>query len=155
MNFTFIIIFFSNKLIETFQNVQVKYISNLNIMQFFTGVIGTCKLHFDIWGDSVNVASRMYSTAEPNKIQLTKKAKDVLQEEKWSSDCFSYRGKVFVKGKGHMDTFYFKEPSTSKCNWRLLIKWPIMIFSPYLCYGRKIIHSKHSNPTFFTVLANW
>ena len=81
-----------------------------------TGVIGTCKLHFDIWGDSVNVASRMYSTAEPNKIQLTEKAKDVLQEEKWDSDCFSYRGKVFVKGKGHMDTFYFKEPSSSKGN---------------------------------------
>ena len=100
------------------------------IVAFFfkSGVIGTSKLHFDIWGDSVNVASRMYSTAEPNRIQLTEKAKLLLEEEKWGwgsnsrvdeiaggegegrGSCFTYRGKVWVKGKGHMDTYYFKEP---------------------------------------------
>ena len=45
-----------------------------------------------------------------------------MKEEKWgreqlehsgifqAEDCFTYRGKVWVKGKGHMDTYYFKEP---------------------------------------------
>ena len=48
---------------------------------------------FDIWGDSVNVASRMYSTAEMNMCQVTEEAKKFLQiYSKWGKECFRKRG---------------------------------------------------------------
>ncbi|XP_064636296.1 adenylate cyclase type 9-like isoform X2 [Lineus longissimus] len=72
-----------------------------NTGEVTAGVIGTTKLLFDIWGDTVNVASRMYSTGCQWRIQVTK---DVSQQ---LSDMFEfeYRGPVFVKGKGDLETF--------------------------------------------------
>ncbi len=72
------------------------------------GVIGSSKLHFDIWGDAVNVSSRMYSTGDSNMLQMTEKTRDALIEAKWQPEKFVYRKKVFVKGKGDMETYYFK-----------------------------------------------
>lgn len=42
----------------------------LNIGPLTAGVIGTTKLYYDIWGDTVNIASRMYSTGVINRIQV-------------------------------------------------------------------------------------
>ncbi|XP_059143021.1 adenylate cyclase type 9-like isoform X2 [Physella acuta] len=66
-----------------------------------SGVIGTTKLLYDIWGDTVNIASRMYSTGEENRIQLPQSSVDLLS-------CmfdFTYRDEIFVKGKGMMKTY--------------------------------------------------
>lgn len=42
-----------------------------NIGPVTAGVIGTTKLYYDIWGDTVNIASRMYSTGVENRIQVS------------------------------------------------------------------------------------
>lgn len=42
----------------------------LNIGPVTAGVIGSTKLYYDIWGDTVNIASRMYSTGMENRIQV-------------------------------------------------------------------------------------
>ncbi|XP_045470178.1 adenylate cyclase type 3 [Harmonia axyridis] len=67
------------------------------------GVIGARKPHYDIWGNTVNVASRMESTGKAGCIQVTEETCDILK-------CFGYqfeqRGLVAVKGKGQLMTYY-------------------------------------------------
>lgn len=65
------------------------------------GVIGTTKLLYDIWGDTVNIASRMYSTGEDNRIQVPQTTAELLGE----MFEFSYRDEIAVKGKGIMKTY--------------------------------------------------
>ena len=66
-----------------------------------SGVIGTTKLLYDIWGDTVNISSRMYSTGLAGKIQVTEDTANKLSEK----FEFEYRGQIFVKGKGDMKTY--------------------------------------------------
>uniref|UniRef100_A0A4W6EB26 Adenylate cyclase type 7 n=1 Tax=Lates calcarifer TaxID=8187 RepID=A0A4W6EB26_LATCA len=67
------------------------------------GVIGARKPQYDIWGNTVNVASRMESTGELGKIQVTEETSGVLQKLGYSCEC---RGFINVKGKGELKTFF-------------------------------------------------
>ncbi|XP_019722308.1 adenylate cyclase type 7 isoform X3 [Hippocampus comes] len=67
------------------------------------GVIGARKPQYDIWGNTVNVASRMESTGELGKIQVTAETSDVLHRLGYSCEC---RGFISVKGKGELKTFF-------------------------------------------------
>ncbi|OON17126.1 adenylate/guanylate cyclase catalytic domain protein, partial [Opisthorchis viverrini] len=66
-----------------------------NIGPVTAGIIGTTKLHYDIWGDTVNVASRMCYTGVPGPIQVSEDVKNMLKDR----FHFVYRGEFFVKGK--------------------------------------------------------
>jgi guanylate cyclase len=65
------------------------------------GVIGRTKFGYDLWGDTVNTASRMESHATPGAIQVTERTYRRLEE----SFTFERRTGVFVKGKGEMTTY--------------------------------------------------
>jgi class 3 adenylate cyclase len=65
------------------------------------GVVGTKRFLFDLWGDTVNTASRMESTGVPGKIQVTKTVADLVKD----TFVFESRGTVQVKGKGEMEVF--------------------------------------------------
>ncbi|KAK7574269.1 hypothetical protein V9T40_011460 [Parthenolecanium corni] len=67
------------------------------------GVIGARKPHYDIWGNSVNVASRMESTGKAGCIQVTEETCNILQHFGYK---FEQRGLVAVKGKGQLMTYY-------------------------------------------------
>ncbi|KAM3877371.1 adenylate cyclase type 7 [Diretmus argenteus] len=67
------------------------------------GVIGARKPQYDIWGNTVNVASRMESTGELGKIQVTEETSGVLKKLGYSCEC---RGLINVKGKGELKTFF-------------------------------------------------
>ncbi|KAK6629112.1 hypothetical protein RUM43_002929 [Polyplax serrata] len=67
------------------------------------GVVGSQKPLYDIWGNAVNVASRMDSTGQPNKIQVTTSTAVILQQE--GVPC-TFRGPIHVKGKGILDTYF-------------------------------------------------
>ncbi|XP_065272419.1 adenylate cyclase type 7 [Emys orbicularis] len=67
------------------------------------GVIGARKPQYDIWGNTVNVASRMESTGELGKIQVTEETSKILQELGYSCEC---RGLINVKGKGELRTYF-------------------------------------------------
>uniref|UniRef100_A0A8D2JGS2 Adenylate cyclase type 9 n=2 Tax=Varanus komodoensis TaxID=61221 RepID=A0A8D2JGS2_VARKO len=68
------------------------------------GVIGTTKLLYDIWGDTVNIASRMDTTGVECRIQVSEESYRVLNKMGYD---FDYRGTVNVKGKGQMKTFLY------------------------------------------------
>ncbi|XP_077443943.1 adenylate cyclase type 7 isoform X1 [Stigmatopora argus] len=67
------------------------------------GVIGSRKPQYDIWGNTVNVASRMESTGELGKIQVTEETSEALRRLGYSCEC---RGLISVKGKGELKTFF-------------------------------------------------
>ncbi|XP_055593948.1 adenylyl cyclase X E [Uranotaenia lowii] len=69
------------------------------------GVVGSSKPLYDIWGNAVNMASRMDSTGIPGKIQITEESAEILQS--YGYQC-EYRDKIFVKGRGLIPTFFVK-----------------------------------------------
>jgi tetratricopeptide (TPR) repeat protein len=71
------------------------------------GVIGEMKFIYDLWGDSVNTASRMESTGIPNKVHITENFKEELDKNNYKF-TFSKPVELDVKGKGIMKTYYIE-----------------------------------------------
>ncbi|XP_043990299.1 adenylate cyclase type 1-like isoform X1 [Gambusia affinis] len=76
----------------------------INVGPVVAGVIGARRPQYDIWGNTVNVASRMDSTGVPGKIQVTEEVYRMLNSN-YDLVC---RGKVSVKGKGEMLTYFLE-----------------------------------------------
>ncbi|HNN96261.1 MAG TPA: adenylate/guanylate cyclase domain-containing protein [Pseudomonadota bacterium] len=66
------------------------------------GVLGTQRFAFDLWGDTVNTASRMESHGEPDRIQCTPEVYERMQH----AFVFEERGEIEIKGKGRMRTYF-------------------------------------------------
>lgn len=73
----------------------------LNSGPVVAGVIGTCKFIYDLWGDTVNLASRMESTGVPGEIQVTRSVYERLRD----GFEFERRGVIQVKGKGAIEAW--------------------------------------------------
>ncbi|MCB1178714.1 MAG: adenylate/guanylate cyclase domain-containing protein, partial [Leptospiraceae bacterium] len=74
----------------------------INSGSAIAAIVGKARFHFDLWGDSVNIAARMESLSEPDKIQIAKPTFNLIKEK---ISC-TYRGKIPVKGKGEMETWF-------------------------------------------------
>ncbi len=70
------------------------------------GVIGERRLLYDLWGDTVNVASRMESTGVPGRVHISEQTHAQLN----GAFPVEARGKVQVKGKGELHTYFVSEP---------------------------------------------
>jgi len=69
------------------------------------GIIGEKKFSYDLWGDTVNTASRMESTGVANRIQVTKNVIDRLEN---TNIDYETRGEIAIKGKGKVTTYFIK-----------------------------------------------
>ncbi|XP_072633727.1 adenylate cyclase type 1 isoform X2 [Canis lupus baileyi] len=77
----------------------------INVGPVVAGVIGARRPQYDIWGNTVNVASRMDSTGVQGRIQVTEEVHRLLRRGTYRFVC---RGKVSVKGKGEMLTYFLE-----------------------------------------------
>uniref|UniRef100_A0A9J7ZY02 Adenylate cyclase type 3 n=1 Tax=Cyprinus carpio carpio TaxID=630221 RepID=A0A9J7ZY02_CYPCA len=88
---------------QSFNNFMLRI--GLNKGGVLAGVIGARKPHFDIWGNTVNVASRMESTGVMGNIQVVEDCYCILKDYGFR---FVRRGPIFVKGKGELLTYFLK-----------------------------------------------
>ncbi len=108
----------------TGENVQIRI--GINTGMVVAGVIGTKKFIYDLWGDAVNVASRMESSSQPGRIQVTTATYNLLKDRYH----FEARGIVEIKGKGAMETYWLsgkksRNTDDQKINYRPIVPRPI------------------------------
>ncbi len=73
------------------------------------GVVGKKKYAYDIWGDTVNIASRMESNGEPGKVNISASTYHLIQEH---YQCL-YRGKISAKNIGEVDMYFIESKITN------------------------------------------
>ncbi|XP_068085089.1 adenylate cyclase type 2 [Anabrus simplex] len=94
---------------ESFQRFKLRI--GLNHGPVIAGVVGAQKPQYDIWGNTVNVASRMDSCGVMGRIQVTEDTAKILMNAGYECEC---RGPTYVKGKGTLTTYFVKTPLDEK-----------------------------------------
>ena len=69
------------------------------------GVVGKKKYAYDIWGSTVNIASRMESNGEPGRVNISSATYELIKD---FYDC-SYRGKIYAKNVGEIDMYFIEQ----------------------------------------------
>ncbi len=77
----------------------------INTGPVVAGVVGTKKFAYDIWGDTVNIASRMESNSEPGKINVSENTYQLIKDQ---FTCM-YRGEIEAKNKGKLKMYFVGE----------------------------------------------
>jgi ligand-binding sensor domain-containing protein/class 3 adenylate cyclase len=66
------------------------------------GVVGTHKFQYDVWGDTVNTASRLESSSEAGMVNISGVTYELIKNH----GAFTHRGKIAAKGKGEIDMYF-------------------------------------------------
>jgi class 3 adenylate cyclase len=83
----------------------------INSGPVIAGVVGTKKFSYDIWGDAVNVASRLETLSEAGRINISESTYELVKDR---VSC-EYRGKIAVRNRGEMKMYFVgKNPEQSK-----------------------------------------
>lgn len=83
---------------------RMQFRIGINSGPLVAGVVGRKKFQYDIWGDAVNVASRMESQGVPDHIQVTAATRNLIKDK----FLFERRGILEIKGKGEMETWFLQ-----------------------------------------------
>ena len=84
---------------------ELQYRVGLHAGPVVAGIIGKTRLQYDVWGDTVNVASRMESNGEPGRIHVSSDFVSTFDD----TTQFEERGEIDVKGKGLMKTYWVRQ----------------------------------------------
>ncbi|QTE23307.1 adenylate/guanylate cyclase domain-containing protein [Polaribacter cellanae] len=76
----------------------------IHVGPIVAGIVGVKKFQYDIWGDTVNTASRMESNSEVGKVNISQDTYLLVKNEK--DLAFEYRGKIATKGKGDLEMYF-------------------------------------------------
>lgn len=77
----------------------------INTGPIVAGVVGKKKYAYDIWGSTVNVASRMESNGEPGRVNISATTYELIKDKY----ACTYRGKIFAKNIGEIDMYFVEE----------------------------------------------
>lgn len=84
----------------------------IHVGPVIAGVVGKKKYAYDIWGSTVNIASRMESNGEPGRVNVSNAVFEVIKDQY----ACSYRGKVSAKNIGEIDMYFIEQKSNGKLN---------------------------------------
>ena len=76
----------------------------IHVGPIVAGIVGVKKFQYDVWGDTVNIASRMESNGEIGKVNISNDTYTLVKGE--PDLVFEYRGKITAKGKGEMEMYF-------------------------------------------------
>lgn len=86
----------------TYQDYKLEVRIGIHTGEVVAGVIGNHKFSYDLWGDTVNIASRFESLGISGKIHITEEVKNKLG----SDYTYEYNGEKNIKGKGKMNSYF-------------------------------------------------
>jgi class 3 adenylate cyclase len=81
----------------------------INSGELVAGIVGVKKFAYDIWGDTVNMASRMESNSESGRVNISENTHALVLND----FTFTYRGKINAKNKGAVDMYFVEAPLKS------------------------------------------
>ena len=94
-----------SKKINELNDTRFEIRIGINTGPVVAGVVGIKKFAYDIWGDTVNIASRMESCSEPGKINISENTYELIKD---NFDC-EYRGEIEVKNRGMMKMYFVND----------------------------------------------
>jgi class 3 adenylate cyclase len=93
-------------------NYKIKMRIGIHTGKAVAGVIGNKKFAYDLWGDSVNIASRFEASGQPEKVHVSEDVRIILGDDYHFEEC----GEIEIKGKGLMKSFFLLEKKVTSPN---------------------------------------